>query len=595
MGAAPLRTRLIVLSILAAMAFAACAPAAPASRPPDAAGVGGGTQEQPGRKKVLTMGLNAILDAFSIAGSTVTAGGRLSFIEIHSQALFTADKTSGRPIPRLLAEQPTVENGGLKLTDDGKMVATYRLRRDVRWADDAPFTAQDLLFTYKVAQDRSIPIIDSGPASLMESASAPDDFTFVVVWRQPYYLADAIGLRAFWPLPAHLLAADFAALVEEQKDSAAFLAKPYWTSEYVHVGPFRLVEFAPGVDAVFDAVDHYFLGRPKVDRIIVKQYADANTLYASVLSGAVDLGPDNALTTEQSVDLKARWEREDGGKIYFGTGTTQFISVQFDRTVPDFNVALADKRVRQGLYQAVDRDGYSDVVMAGIPDRAANALLPPDDALYPYVKDGWKNRYPFDASRATATFEAAGWRRGPDGMLINAAGEKLTVVSRTTATNQVRATLIQDMWKRVGVDAEISIVPAARIADREYFTKFPGVEITARGAQDAILTRLECAERPTPQNQYAGNNRGQWCTPDYERLVGQYRTSLQEGRRGETMRQIQDLLLDELPIMLLNYQVTNPFARKGVTAFLDDFPGGGDSGRIYGTHSRNAHEWDIQP
>ena len=98
MGAAPLRTRLIVLSILAAMAFAACAPAAPASRPPDAAGVGGGTQEQPGRKKVLTMGLNAILDAFSIAGSTVTAGGRLSFIEIHSQALFTADKTSGRPI-----------------------------------------------------------------------------------------------------------------------------------------------------------------------------------------------------------------------------------------------------------------------------------------------------------------------------------------------------------------------------------------------------------------------------------------------------------------------------------------------------------------
>ena len=51
---------------------------------------------------------------------------------------------------------------------------------------------------------------------------------------------------------------------------------------------------------------------------------------------------------------------------------------------------------------------------------------------------------------------------------------------------------------------------------------------------------------------------------DYERLVGQYRTSLQEGRRGETMRQIQDLLLDELPIMLLNYQVTNPFARKGV-------------------------------
>src|SRR5207302_1816196 len=67
---------------------------------------------QAGPRKTLVMGMGAVLDAFSIAGSSNTAGGRLGFIEIHSQALFAADKTTGHPIPRILSEQPTQTNGG---------------------------------------------------------------------------------------------------------------------------------------------------------------------------------------------------------------------------------------------------------------------------------------------------------------------------------------------------------------------------------------------------------------------------------------------------------------------------------------------------
>jgi hypothetical protein len=59
------------------------------------------------------------------------------------------------------------------------------------------------------------------------------------------------------------------------------------------------------------------------------------------------------------------------------------------------------------------------------------------------------------------------------------------------------------------------------------------------------------------------------------------------------MAQIQTLLIEELPLLLLNVNTANVFARAGVTAFIDDFPGGSEAGRIYGTYSRNAHEWDI--
>lgn len=579
--------------MLLVLVLAGCVPASPpgATR---SQGQPSGELPPAGQRKVLNMGLATVIDAFSIAGSSTTSGGGLAYIEIHSQALFTADKTTGRPIPRLLSQQPTLDNGGLRLTDDGRMVATYKLRPDVRWADGAPLTTRDLLFTYKLVKNPSIPIIDTGPSKLMEAATAPDDLTFVVTYSQPYYLADAIGLRAFWPLPAHLLEADYTSLVEEQKDSAAFLAKPYWTSEYVHVGPFKLVEFTPQVQAVFDAVDHYFLGRPKVDRIVVKQFTDPNTVYANVLSGGIDLASDGVLDIENALPLKQQWDVDGGGKIYLGTGTTQFVSIQFDSSLPEYQPALLDPRVRQGLYHAIDRDAYAEVVTGGVPDKAAHAMLPPDNPLYPYVKDGWKQRYPYDTNRAAAAFEQAGWRRGGDGTLVNAAGERLTIQVRATQDGENRAPIIADMWKRVGVDPVVLIVPTARVRDREYRQAFPGGEITARGSQDAILTRLECAEQPTPQNRYSGNNRGHWCNQEYERLVARYRTSLREELRGEAIRQIQDLVLQELPIMLLNYQISVVFARRGVTAFQDDFAGGSEAGRIYGTYSRNAHEWDIR-
>jgi ABC-type transport system substrate-binding protein len=150
------------------------------------------------------------------------------------------------------------------------------------------------------------------------------------------------------------------------------------------------------------------------------------------------------------------------------------------------------------------------------------------------------------------------------------------------------------MWKQVGVDVEIAIVPASRSFEREYRQAYPGGEITAQGSHDAILTRLECAEQPTAQNRYSGNNRGHWCSPDFDQLVLNYRTSLREDARGRAFEQIQDAVLEDLPLLPLNWEVNQVPVRKGVTAYEDDFVGGSEAGRIYGTFTRNAHEWDIR-
>ncbi len=567
----------------------ACQPSAPAQ---PTSPVQDGAATRGDQRKTLVMGMGAILDAFSIAGSSNTGGGRLGFIEVHSQALFTSDKTTGRPIPRLLAQQPTQDNGGLRLTGDGHLIATYQLRPDVRWADGVPVTARDLLFTFQMLQEPALPVIDRGPSMLMESAQALDSTTFVMTWKQPYYLADAIGLRAFWPMPAHVLEEDFATLVTGQKDASAFLAKPYWTTAYVHVGPFKVTRFTPGEDVELEAVPDYFLGRPKVDHIIVRQIADPSTLYANILSGSIDLGTDNVLNAELALQLKERWDASGEGNVYVGTGTTQFFAFQFDASVPNYGKAIQERAVRQGLYEAIDRNAYADVIV-GAPDHAAHAILPPDDQLYPYVQDGFKNAYPYSPDRALATLLEGGWRRGPDGLLVNSAGEHLKIVIQSGLGIQKQAVTVNDMWHTIGVDSQISTNSPARVSDREFAQTFPGGEIVGRGSHDSVLTRLECGEIPTPQNSFSGNNRGHWCNQEYDRLVNLYRTDLTEAGRGQTIARIQNLLIAELPLLLLNVNIANTFARSKVTAFADDFAGGSEAGRLYGTYSRNAQEWDI--
>jgi len=282
--------------------------------------------------------------------------------------------------------------------------------------------------------------------------------------------------------------------------------------------------------------------------------------------------------------------------VYYGTGTTRFLSLQFDASVPNYQPALQDQRVRQAMYQSIDRDSLADAVSAGIPDRAANELLPADNPLYSYVKGGFKQAYPYDPNRAVATFAQAGWRQGPNGMLSNAAGAPLTIEVRSgRAELAAAATAAADFWKRVGVESSLYNAPAELTCDAQFRQQFASVEVTARGAEDSILTRVECREQPTPQNHSAGNNRGHWCNQDYERLVSQYRASLQEDTQGQTIKQIQDLLIDQLCFLPIYHSIDMVYARAAVTAFEDDFAGGADQGRVYGTYSSNAHEWDIQP
>lgn len=103
-------------------------------------------------------------------------------------------------------------------------------------------------------------------------------------------------------MPRHLLEDLF-----NQKDAEAFLNSRYFTTDFVGLGPYRLVRWDPGSAIEFVRFDGYVLGQPIVGRVIVRTISDYNTMLSSVLAGAVDLAnPPGDLVDVP--DLNRRWE-----------------------------------------------------------------------------------------------------------------------------------------------------------------------------------------------------------------------------------------------------------------------------------------------
>ena len=573
--------RFPLLLAVALTLFVACAPSTVTTAP---SAPGAGAPGAAARQKTIVMGISNTVESMGVVGSNTTSGGWQSVNELHSQGLATSDRDTSRPIARLATQLPSFDAGTIELLPDGRMRTVWALRRDVTWQDGAPFTARDMMFAFEMALDRNMPRLSLEAINLMDSAEAPDDYTWILTWKGPYYQADAVGLRAFWPHPRHLLEQPYRTL-----DVQGFINLPYWSTEYLHLGPFRLTEFRPGDELIFSAYEGYFLGRPKVDRVIVKIYNDETTLYSATLAGAIDLLMDNSLNPDFGLQLKEVWDGNGQGTVYLGTGTTRFLAPQFDPQYQQL-AAVSDVRVRQALMYALDRRAISEVVQRGHGEFVANSLLPPSDRMYDAVKDGFA-RYTHDPTRSRALLAQAGWTPGPDGILVAADGRRFATPLWTTQGSEREIAIIADFWRQVGVQADQFVVPGARVRDREYRSAYPGFETSAAGAGDAILNRLESRQSATPPN-FSGTNRGHYLNPLVDLGIDRYRQSLTERDQGVALKGLSDTLAEELPLLLLYFNPTNPGVRKGIKA-LDDFRGGSEGARLYGTFTRNAHEWDV--
>jgi peptide/nickel transport system substrate-binding protein len=530
-----------ILALTVAMLVSGCAsPRAPAASPSS-----GDAPRQPAPKR-LVIGVYGDLPSFRSQTNTISPG------VVDTEALVNAGlamaDSSGTLHPQLAEAVPSVENGLWKLLPEGQMETTWKIRPNARWHDGTPFTAADVQFSIlDVGMDRELPVFFHIAYDSIAGIDAPDPQTVVVRWKRVFVDADrilsTIGTTHPTPMPKHILA-------RYTDDKTNFLQLPYWGSEFVGLGPFKVKEFNIGSSVMLEANDAYVGGRPKIDQIEVRFIQDVNAIMANILSGNIELTLGRGISLEQGLQLRQQWT---SGKLQIEANSWLAVFPQFINPSPPVS---GDVRFRRAMLHATDRQAMVDTIMHG-ESGVAHAFLNPSEPEYKQV-EGLIIKYDYDPRRAVQLLEELGNVRGSDGMMRMANGQPLAIQFQTTAQETHQAALFSmgDYLKQVGVEIQPEILAPQRVQDREYRSQRPGFELARNpNGVSSFLPRNHGSQTGLPENNFRRyTNKSRYMNPEFDALIDRYFETVPLGERTAVLGQILHHMTENLNAFGLVYE-----------------------------------------
>ncbi len=549
----PLST--VALPVIAVIVFAACSPTAtpPRSGPEST----GGTPDVNARK---TLVVAVRGEPPSIASKPVIAfsGSLDNPRELFNANLDVRDER-GVTHPVLAEALPQLNTETWRVFPDGRMETTHKLKPNLTWHDGTPLSAEDFAFAWRVYATPDFGHASTAPIGFMDEVAAPDSRTVVIRWRQPY--PDAASLdHDFQPLPRHILAEPFGNL-----DSLAFAGLPFWTSEYIGLGPYWMSDWEAGISIEARAFDGYVLGRPKISEIRLVFISDPQTALANILSGEVHLVADPILGVSEGLTLEQAWADNQGGTVLYSPVGLRTSVVQM-RPEHVESPALLDARVRRAVASSMGVDQAIQFLTAGKAVRTHTITSPGVD-YYPEI-ERVVPKYEFDARRAQQLLEEAGFRKGPDGLFVgqNGQGVRFSIASSGGERQETEVAVYVDNLRAVGFDASQRVVPVQQIRDPRLRALLPGLQI--RGGADELVSYTS-EQIPRPDNHWHGDNRGGWSNPEYDRLYQAFASELDRAERIRIRAQMERVRAEDaavVPLMFNPYAVPHVAALRGPVA-----------------------------
>lgn len=548
---------------LASLLVTACGPqAAPAAtqRP--------GDQGQARAPKLLTIGMQREYD---------TANGGEGSDLLHDALV---QDRLGLWSPSLAQEQISVERGTWVLNPDGSMDVTWKIKPNVRWHDGTAFTSADLLFSLQARQDPNTGSLAGGTTStlrLITSAAAPDPLTFTMHWREVSVRAnEAVGLT---PLPKHLLEAAY------QNNPATIEAQPYFRTEYVGLGPYRLVRWEAGSEMEMARFDNYHRGPAPIDRVIFRFISDPTAMVANVLSGVVDVVVPPGVDLDAAIELKRRWEGTTNRVVTGGyEDMNSAYTLQHRPELAQPRNGLPNRDVREALFRGINRTEMAEVITHGLAP-IADSWISPMHAIRKDVESGIP-QFPYDVARANQMLDAAGWTRGPDGVRVHSqTGERLKVelAGPVRAPLQKQQNIIADNWKAIGVEGEIFVIPSALDLIAETRSVRPGAYLGSIAAERYLYQDQMHSREVTSAANWNLRNRGGYVSPAADELQDRLRVTIDERQRTTLHRDLVRLVMQDVAIWPFYWDVYAVIAVESVKGTINPSKGG---------TFRNIIEWD---
>jgi peptide/nickel transport system substrate-binding protein len=493
--------------------------------------------------------------------------------------LVTQNPVTLERVPILAEELPSIKKGTWKIDRQKKtMITVYKLRPGLKWHDGKPYTSKDFEFGWQIAKHPEFPMPDRMVPELISKIETPDDRTIVIHWNDLYNEAYAIQYTHVRAFPRHLLLDAF-----NGGDMKAFANLPFWNKNFIGAGPYRVVEWDAGTRMELEAFKDFPLGRPRIDRVTYKTVEDTNTNLAAVLAGEVDLCMRSTISFDGAMILREQWEKPGKGKIHISPASWTWLNLSRDN--PWFN----DVKVRRALLHAIDRDALVQNVFKG---EKVVSHFPLSRVRKTFKKAlATATIYKYDPERAKKLLAEAGWKPGPDGVLVNAKGERMDFEFRVTAErrdHEQTEAIIADYWKKIGARTAIKNLPNRLLNSADNRNRWPGAFIGSHNVTvEEWQERFHSNNIPTAENKFAPENVSGWNDPRKDAIMDELNSIITPARSEQLQLEFIKMFTEALPHLPLYYSPEVLVVKRGLTGMTPRQESGGQN-----SSSWNMHQWD---
>jgi peptide/nickel transport system substrate-binding protein len=530
---APLAAQLLGAAGIASAQARAASSFAPSRR-------GGG-----GLVKVLWWQAATLLNPHFAVGTKDQDGSRIFYEPL---ACYDPD---GNLVPILAAEVPSVQNG--TVSRDGTSV-TWRLKKNVVWHDGKPFTADDVVFNWEFVMDPGTAATTSGQYRDIKTIDKLDTHTVKLTFKQPmpFWAAPFCGPTGMI-VPKHL----FETFKGGKSREAPANLKPVGT------GPYKFVDFKPG-DMVRGEINpsYHVANRPFFDQLEMKGGGDA----ASAARAVIQTGEyDFAWNMQVADDILKRLEQGGKGKVDIATaGNIEHVQCNFTdpgtdvdgerSSVKTKHPFLSDPVVRQALNLLVDRASIHEQIYGRLGQSTANFLNAPERFRSKNLK--WE----FSVDKANQVLEAAGWKRGADGIRAKD-GKKLKLVYQTSINPERQKTqqIVKQAAAKAGIDMELKSVVASVFFSSDaanpdtYSHFYTDVQMytttTTQPDPQRFMDQFTSWEIAAKDNKWQGRNITRWRSDDYDRAWKAAESEMDPVKRAAHFVKMNDLAIQNVVVI----------------------------------------------
>lgn len=334
-----------------------------------------------------------ISDLQSIDPAQNGSSTNLALFYMAYERLYELPADPSQPLIPNLAESHSI-------SDDG-FTWTFKLRENVTFASGNPFTAKDVVFSWKRVQN-----FQNEPAQVFNlfvgDVVAVDDYTLEVklsdaIFPLPIPFFDVLtALPSFSILDSELVMANGGSL-----DPSADSAAEWLNQNSAGSGPFIITSWTPDAEVTLIRNENYWGEKPAIGGITLRQVSDSTTALQLVERGEVDIA--------QNLDKDLAEQIRNNPNLSLEVGQTlQIVYLALSPSDSFEGSPLVDAKVRQAIMQAIDYDGIVDGLMGGLAVRPAGVIpigILGSQGSLPF-------RYERDVEAARALLAEAGYADG---------------------------------------------------------------------------------------------------------------------------------------------------------------------------------------